>query len=375
MSSLTKWQSGANTPKYVGLARHLLRDIALRRMQPGDRLASENELVRHHNMSRVTVRQALQLLENDGYVSRQRARGTFVDRQVDIIEHFGLLHGAVLVACSNAQSVRSDQDAAFSTVLRGMERAFAAHGFTVQILGLGEDVDKDRLRLQSLIGRGELEGIVTIGHCLDPYRDLIGEIPLVTSCTFTVDQLPWVGNDVRLASYELTRHLIERGHENIAMICGPWMDRDGFSLFAEGYRDAFVAIDRTIDRAMMIHAHEGESIDELTCSVLTSRIHPTAVVAENWEVCRAVLRAADTLSLRIPDDISVVGFGQNVLEMASNLELTAYVPANAEVGSHAAETLIRLMCGDPPPQQPIYFPGKLVIRDSVRDLREVHARV
>jgi LacI family transcriptional regulator len=249
-----------------------------------------------------------------------------------------------------------------------MERTFAAHGFSVQILGLGEDVDKDRLRLQSLMNRGELEGVISIGHCFDAYRDLLGDVPLATSCTFTVDQLPWVGNDVRLASFELTKHLVDRGHENIAMICGPWMDRDGFSLFAEGYRDAFATINRPIDRAMMIHAHENESLDELTCSVLTSRIQPTAVVSENWEVCRAVLRAADSLSLRIPEDISVVGFGQNVLEMASNVELTAYVPANAEVGSEAAEVLIRLMCGDPPPQQPMYFPGRLMIRESVRDL-------
>jgi DNA-binding LacI/PurR family transcriptional regulator len=368
MSSLANWQGSWSTPKYVGLARHLLRDIARRRMQPGDRLASEHELVRHHNMSRVTVRQALQLLENDGYVSRQRARGTFVERQVDIVEHFGLLHGAVLVACSNAQGSRSDDDVAHSTVLRSMERTFAAHGFSVQILGLGEDVEKDRLRIQSLLVRGELEGIVSIGHCLDPHRDLLGDIPLVASCTFTVDRLPWVGNDVRLAALELTRHLLERGHENIAMICGSWMDREGFSRFAEGYRDAFEAAGATVDRAMMIHAHSTESLDELTCSVLRSRIQPTAVICENWQVCRAALRAADSLELRIPDDISVVGFGQNVLEMASTVELTAYVPANAQVGSEAAEVLIRMLRGEAPPQVPTCFPGRLIIRESVQDL-------
>jgi LacI family transcriptional regulator len=368
MSSIANWQTAWNAPKYVGLARHLLRDIAVRRMQPGDRLASEHELVRHHNMSRVTVRQALQLLEKDGYVSRQRARGTFVERQVDIVEHFGLLHGAVLVACSNAQSSRADEDVAFSTVLRSMERAFAAHGFTVQILGMGEDVEKDRLRLLSLLGRGELEGMLTIGRCLDPHRDLVADIPLVTSCTFSVDQLPWIGNDVRLAANEMTRHLLERGHENIAMLCGPWMDRGGFSLFAEGYRQAFEAAGRVIDRAMMIHAHGSESLDELTCNILTSRIQPTAVICENWQVCRACLKAADELALRVPEDISIVGYGQNVLEMSSTVGLTAYVPANAQVGTSAAETLIRVMRGQEAPKEPVYFPGKLIERDSVRDL-------
>ncbi|MEX0643488.1 MAG: LacI family DNA-binding transcriptional regulator, partial [Pirellulales bacterium] len=249
-----------------------------------------------------------------------------------------------------------------------MERTFAAHGFSVQILGIGEDVEKDRLRLQSLVSRGELEGLLSIGHCLDPHRDLLANIPIVTSCTFTVDQLPWVGNDVRLAAHELTNHMIGRGHESIAMICGPWMDREGFSLFAEGYRNAFEEADRVVDRAMMLHAHESESLDELTCSVLKSRIQPTAVICENWQVCRSVIKAANTLSLRIPDDVSVAGFGQNVLEMASNVELTAYVPANAQVGSEAAEVLIRLMRGEVPPKEPKYFPGHLVVRDSVRAL-------
>jgi LacI family transcriptional regulator len=116
-------------------------------------------------------------------------------------------------------------------------------------------------------------------------------------------------------------------------------------------------------------------LDELTCSVLTSRIQPTAVICENWQICRAVLKAADALELRIPDDISVVGFGQNVLEMSGTAELTAYVPANAHVGSEAAEALIRMLRGEAPPQKPIYFPGRLIIRESVQGLTGLQSTV
>jgi LacI family transcriptional regulator len=107
----------------------------------------------------------------------------------------------------------------------------------------------------------------------------------------------------------------------------------------------------------------------LTRNILTSRIQPTAVICENWQVCRACLMAADELAMRIPDDISIVGYGQNVLEMSSTVGLTSYVPANAQVGTEAAETLVRLMRGEETSKAPVFFPGRLVIRNSVRSLR------
>jgi DNA-binding GntR family transcriptional regulator len=56
------------TPKYVDLARHLMREIAVGQLKVGDRLGTEHDLSQRYGLSRVTVRQALELLENEGYV-------------------------------------------------------------------------------------------------------------------------------------------------------------------------------------------------------------------------------------------------------------------------------------------------------------------
>src|SRR5829696_9177478 len=61
--------------------RELLRDkIESGVWQPGHRLPTESELVAEFELSRATVRQSMQLLENDGLVERQQGRGTFVGR-------------------------------------------------------------------------------------------------------------------------------------------------------------------------------------------------------------------------------------------------------------------------------------------------------
>lgn len=67
-------------PLYQRLADALLREIARGRLRPGDRLPTENELIRAHGLSRITVRQALEVLRQRGLVERFPGRGSFVSR-------------------------------------------------------------------------------------------------------------------------------------------------------------------------------------------------------------------------------------------------------------------------------------------------------
>jgi len=67
-------------PLYHQLRELLREKIESGVWQPGHRLPSENEFVAEYELSRATVRQALQLLENDGLVERMQGRGTFVGR-------------------------------------------------------------------------------------------------------------------------------------------------------------------------------------------------------------------------------------------------------------------------------------------------------
>lgn len=363
-STLAPLAPAGSPPKYVALAQVLLQQIRRQQLRPGDRLGTEDELGRQHGASRFTVRHALSILANEGYISRERARGTFV-RKAHAVHHAPVGQGTLLVVCSSEQASHANEDFAFATVLRAMERTLAREGFAVQILSLGEDEQQDIARLSHVVRAHQLRGIVTIGPCLDPYRHLVSGIPVVNSGYFYSSIRPLVGDDVRAVCRECTGYLLDRGHQRVAMMCGSGIDSKGFALFVEGYRDACERRGLPVVRQMLFHAYPGESLVELARSILDARPRATAIVAEDWRVCEAVLGVARERGLRIPRDLSLVGYGLNVLHLASPVPLTAYVPDSEGIGAAAAKLLVSVIHGQPAAAEPVLLPGRLIERESV----------
>jgi LacI family transcriptional regulator len=354
-------------PKYVDLAQRLLRDIAARQLKSGDLLGTEEELGMQHGLSRATVRQALAVLERDGFVRRHRAKGTFVGPAVASVEQH-LLRGTALVVCSNEQTVHLDEDFAFATVLRSIERALGREGFSVQIMGVGEDIGSDRARLSRLVQQEDLQGICAIGSCLEPYRPLLPEVPTVTSCTFYPLPGPWAGQDVCEASREALKYLLDLGHRDVALVCSGAIDQRAFAVFVEGYKAAYRQAGQPFLRQQLYRAYFGEELPELAREVLTSRSRPTAVFAENWHVCQAFVAAASSLGMRIPDDVSLIGYGQNALQVVGPVGITSYTPDGERLGQEVARLLTDLVDGKPLEDGPHFVAGRLVERDSVRSM-------
>ena len=70
------------TTKYFQVMDRLRQQILSGEIKPGGKLPSENELSREYGISRHTVRKALRILENDGYVEAQHGRGTFCSERM-----------------------------------------------------------------------------------------------------------------------------------------------------------------------------------------------------------------------------------------------------------------------------------------------------
>ena len=71
-------RGGAQLPLYHQLKTAILRDIQAGRWKPGDRLPTEDALIKRFHVSKITVRQALRELAEMGYIRRAQGRGTFV---------------------------------------------------------------------------------------------------------------------------------------------------------------------------------------------------------------------------------------------------------------------------------------------------------
>lgn len=79
-----KIDRASSTPSYVQLAAQLKAEITAGTFSPGSRLPTETELVNQSQLSRITVRRGLELLEKEGWVVRRQGLGTFVR---DAIRH------------------------------------------------------------------------------------------------------------------------------------------------------------------------------------------------------------------------------------------------------------------------------------------------
>lgn len=362
---LNKISARQFAPKYVNLAHELLREISQQQLMPGDRLATENELINKHNISRVTVRQALELLASEGYISRHRARGTFVKRAVELDKQTTTLKGSILLISTNDQKSLRDDDLATLTVQRAMEQALSRRGFAVQILTFGQNSRENRERFTLHQSQPDLKGILTIGPCLEPHIEEMIRVPLVTSCTFHPSDHPWIGQDASQASKTSVAHLIEHGHRRIGMLCGAWVDIIGFGRFVEGFREAFRSHQLEFDRTLLIQACPEESLKELARQLLNRPDRPTAFFCENWLVCHAVIEAAESLGLSVPNDLSIVGYGRNVMEITSPCRITSYVPNSEGIGEAAADHLVQLIENKPSTETCFSIPGELIIQESV----------
>lgn len=362
-------ESDRFTPKYVDLARRLLGDIAVRELSKGDRLPTENEIAEQYALSRVTVRQALQILEQDGIITRERARGTFVRRELEPHERLGLQRGTVLLVCSNEQRQHMSEDSAFAEILCSVEQALADQGFAVQLAALGRTAEEDRARLQLSAATQNLRGVVSIGPYLEPYRDVFAERVIVTLGTFTPTSPPWIGANIVEVCQQMTQHLLDHGHRRIALVCGGSPGLDVLQPFLQGYQKAIEAAGVKYDRRLVFHLHPGEACEDLAETALDETVSPTAVVVDNWRACEALVHAAGRRGLKIPDDLSVIGYGQNMMGLTNPVPMTAHLPQYDKVGQAAASLLTEGLAGAAASPSSWFIPSRLVERDSVARLQ------
>lgn len=171
-----------------------------------------------------------------------------------------------------------------------------------------------------------------------------------------------------------TRHLINLGHRRIAYVTT--RDPEGFTFSASLRRDG-------VEQAAAQHnqAHPGDPVSasavtvdatgggvevgQLAVSLLLSGdTLPTAVVTESDEVAMSLIPALQRAGLRVPTDVSVLGFDDNVL--APLFDLTTIAQPVAELGRTAARTALTLSQGGPDALEEPHqrLPTRLVLRGS-----------
>jgi DNA-binding LacI/PurR family transcriptional regulator len=171
-----------------------------------------------------------------------------------------------------------------------------------------------------------------------------------------------VESDDLPASYAATQHLLKLGHKRIAFLTGPtatpWtQERLG------GYRRALHEANLEVDDKLIFEA--GRTIEDGAkgaAQLLSEAADATAVQAVNDVVAIGCAETLLNQGLRIPQDVSVAGFGNILLGQHFRVPLTTSRQPKFRLGSAAVELMQHLLGGQRPDSRRL--PAELVIRDS-----------
>jgi LacI family transcriptional regulator len=175
-------------------------------------------------------------------------------------------------------------------------------------------------------------------------------------------QFPNVEADDLLAGYALTQHLLKLGHKRIAFLTGPpgtpWT-QERF----EGYRRALREAGLDVDDRLVFQA--GRTIEEgaaATAQLINEGVDATAIQAVNDSVATGCADVLLRQNLRIPEDISLVGFGNTMHSEYFKVPLTTANQPKHRLGMAAIEAMQQFLQGKRP--EPKRLPVELIVRAS-----------
>jgi DNA-binding LacI/PurR family transcriptional regulator len=252
----------------------------------------------------------------------------------------------------------------YAEIMDGIDDGAARHEYRVLIGTGGRRSRGEQAALEAFLEL-RADGIVLVGARL-PTRDILAAAaasPVVLVArgirSLLIDSIT---NDERAGARLVVSHLVGLGHRRIAHVDGG--AGAGAGARREGYRQAM----REHGLADEIRILPGDYTDaagvRAAVRVLESNDLPTAVFAANDFVAAGLIDRLEEAGLRVPDDLSVVGYDNTFLAALHHMSLTTINQPRPDMGRRAIEVLVeRMEDGRTSPVHERVAPS-LVVRDS-----------
>lgn len=233
----------------------------------------------------------------------------------------------------------------FADCVEGIEAALAGTDSRVLLVTTQYDPERERNAIETLL-RQRVDGLLLT--LADAGRnsllaDFAAEgVPYQLLYNDTPNQ-PCVSVDNRRAAADGVAMLIEQGHRDIAMVTGALHASDRAQRRYEGYRDAMQTAGLTPWPAVEVDFNVGahaESMREALTRGTDARWHPTALFCSNDLLALGVMRALRQTGMRIPEDMSILGFDGLVFGELTAPTLATVRQPSAEIGRRAAQRLL-----------------------------------
>lgn len=256
----------------------------------------------------------------------------------------------------------------YPEVIVGAEEIARAAGYSVILCNANEDAEQEQQQLNILFSH-RVDGVLIA--CSDPSisfdRLMRRRFPIVC-----FDRIPpgfqgdTAATDNFLGAYDATRHLIDLGHEKIAIVVG----RTSLSTHSsrlEGFRRAMADADFPVrDEFCWPGGMQPDAGYKVARQLFALQRKPTAVFCTNNKLLLGFVRAMGESGIRCPDDISVVGFDDFTWTENFHPRLTTVAQPARELGRRAMQLLLERVenTADEFPSRQVVLKQELIVRES-----------
>lgn len=266
----------------------------------------------------------------------------------------------------------------FALILQGIEDAAQREDYAVLLGDTRHDPERED-RYAQMLRRKEADGLIFLGHRLPAEAEQIITAsaprcaPIVNGCEFSPGLgVPSVHIDNSKAAQEAMDYLYALGHRRIGIVTGPLaspLSRDrlrGVNACAKtnGLADRLVVVTGDFSIGSGVTAAE---------RLLQARTPPTAIFCFNDEMAMGVVETARRRGVRIPDQLSVVGFDDIRFARHTDPPLTTVAQPMREIGEGCVRLLLEILHGHTIEPVSVTLPHELTIRASTGPARSGRA--
>jgi len=300
---------------------------------PGGQLPSEPFLAQEYGVAYMTIRRAITTLVEQGLIYRVRGRGTFVAEPPSLDRHPSI--GLLLL-----RNWHSIDPFYFPPLVTGFVDCAQALGYQVHLADRSEPL-LELLRFHELHVRA-VACVILEHDDLKDADDLLDRGVMVVAINNYggLRRVTSVSPDNRKGSYEATNAMIQLGHKDFAFLAGPKLNLDAIER-RKGYEAALKEAGATIRSSVILETGFLEVGGyEQAGELLKRGVLPTAIVAVSDLPAIGMMKRLQEASIRVPEDVSIFGFGDFRLTAYMNPALTTVRMPLEEIGRRAVEALI-----------------------------------
>ncbi len=352
-------------PKYKNIAKTLIEKIKKGEYKKNDFLPSEAELSKIFKVSRVTVRQALNILINDGWIKPIAGVGSVVINDssskigVSSLDKESKNKNIYFILILSKNIKWGIENPFYAEIISGAEQKIREDGYHLLFTVYYEDI-KRASDLSELIIKKHVNGFLLVGDIEEKFIVMVKKsgLPAVVVNNPIAEkyELPMVINDDFRGGYSVTKFLYDTGCRKIACIKGPTTSASCEERF-KGYLTALKNLGLQVQENLIVEGNlEFESGYDAVKKIFSSKVVPDGIFTINDTMAIGAMKFLLEKGIEIPKDVSIVGF-DNIGQSAQVVPaLTTVDVQRREMGYISAGKLIEFI-----ENKSAYYPVRIIL--------------